>query len=84
MGVISNSFIKSVFNYGPLFWPFDLCTTMKKRNSQKRCPRIIHNDYESGKISIHKNCLRMILTDYDSDYETPLEKNGKPNWWKWQ
>ena len=41
-------------------------------------PRIIHNDYESGKISIHKNCLRMILTDYDSDYETPLEKNGKP------
>ena len=29
---------------------------------------------------IHKHCLRMILNDNTSDYQTPLEKSKKPQW----
>ena len=39
---------------------------------------MIHNDYEGDKKNSHKSCLRMIHDDYESDYETLLEKNGKP------
>ena len=49
---IINSFILSNFNYCPLMWHFSSCDSMRKIEK------------------IQKRCLRIILNDYENDYET--------------
>ena len=45
---ILNSFILSNFNYCPLVWHFSSCESIRKiEKIQKRCFRIVLNDYES-------------------------------------
>ena len=58
---IITSFIYSNFNYCPLVWHFCSCKSSQKIEQ------------------IQKRCLRIILNDYTSDYETLLEKSGKPS-----
>ena len=56
---IVNSFIYANFNYCPLVWHFSTCESIRKiQKIQKRCPRIV-------------------LDDYDSDYDVLLRKSGK-------
>ena len=57
--VIINSFILSNFSYCPLVWYFSSCESIRKIEK------------------IQKRCLRIILNDYESDYETLL-RNSKP------
>ena len=54
---IINSFILSNFNYCPLVWHFSSCESIRKiEKIQKRCLRIILNDYESGcETLLHKS-----------------------------
>ena len=50
---IINSFILSNFNYCPLVWHFSSCESIRKiEKIQKRCLRIILNDYESGYVTL--------------------------------
>ena len=45
---IINSFFLSNFNYCPLVWHFSSCESIRKiEKIQKRCLRIVSNDYES-------------------------------------
>ena len=57
---IINSFILSNFNYCPLVWHFSSCESIRKIEK------------------IQKRCLRIILNDYESDYETLLCNSNKP------
>ena len=57
---IINSFILSNFNYCPLVWHFSSCESIRKIEK------------------IQKRCLRIILNDYESDYETLLCNTNKP------
>ena len=57
---IINSFILSNFNYCLLGWYFSSCKSIRK----------IEN--------IQKRCLRIILNDYESDYETLLCNSKNP------
>ena len=57
---IINSFILSNFNYCPLVWHFSSCESIRKIEK------------------IQKRCLRIILNDYESDYETLLRNSNKP------
>ena len=57
---IINSFILSNFNYCPLVWHFSSCESIRKIEK------------------IQKRCLRIILNDYKSDYETLLRNDNKP------
>ena len=56
---IVNSFIYANFNYCPLVWHFSNCESTRKIEK------------------IQKRCLRIILDDYDSDYDVLLRKSGK-------
>ena len=56
MNVVINSFIYANFNYFSLVWHFCSCKSFIKIEQ------------------IQKRCLRIILNDYLSDYETLLEK----------
>ena len=56
---IINSFILSNFNYCPLVWHFSSCETIRKIEK------------------IQKRCLRIILNDYEGDYETLLRNSNK-------
>ena len=57
---IINSFVLSNFNYCPLVWHFSYCESITKIEK------------------IQKRCLRIILNDYESDYETLLCSGNKP------
>ena len=57
---IINSFILSNFNYCSLVWHFSSCESIRKIEK------------------IQKRCLRIILNDYESDYETLLCNSNKP------
>ena len=57
---IINSFILSNFNYCPFVWYFSSCESIRKIEK------------------IQKRCLRIILNDYESDYETLLRNSNKP------
>ena len=57
---IINRFILSNFIYCPLVWHFSPCESMRKIKK------------------IQKRCLRIILNDYESDYETLLCNSKKP------
>ena len=57
---IINSFILSNFNYCPLVWHFSSCNTIRKIEK------------------IQKRCLKIILNEYESDYETLPRNNNKP------
>ena len=57
---IINSLILSNFNYCPLVWHFGSCESIRKIEK------------------IQKRCLRIILNDYESDYETLLRNSNKP------
>ena len=57
---IINSFILSNFSYCPLVWYFSSCESIRKIEK------------------IQKRCLRIILNDYESDYETLLRNSNKP------
>ena len=57
---IINSFILSNFNYCPLVWLFSSCESIRKIEK------------------IQKRCIRIILNDYVSDYETLLCNIDKP------
>ena len=47
--ILINSFMKSLFNYCPLFWIFHSCTINSKINHlHKRCLRLIYNDNTSS------------------------------------
>ena len=47
--VIIKSFIYSNFNFCPLVWHFSSCKALQKiENIDKRCLRMIHNDYDSN------------------------------------
>ena len=48
---IVNSFIYGIFNYCPLLWHFSTCKSIRKIEK------------------IQKRCLRIVLDDYDSDYD---------------
>ena len=53
---IINSFILSNFNYCRLLWHFTSCETIRKiEKIQKRCLRIIFNDYESDYETLPRN-----------------------------
>ena len=56
---IVNSFIYANFNYCPLVCHFSNCESIRKIEK------------------IQKRCLRIILDDYDSDYDVLLRKSGK-------
>ena len=56
---IINNFILSNFNYCPLVWHFSSCEPIKKIKK------------------IQKRCLRIILNDYERDYETLLRNSDK-------
>ena len=56
---VINSFIPSNFNYCPLVWHFSSCESIKEIEK------------------IQKRCLRIILNDYESDYETLLCNSNK-------
>ena len=56
MKAIINGFIYANFNYCPLVWHFCSCQSSRKVKQ------------------IQKRCLKIILNDYTSDYETLLEK----------
>ena len=56
MKAIISSFIYANFNYCPLVWYFCSCKSSRKVEQ------------------IQKRCLRIILDDFTSDYETLLEK----------
>ena len=57
---IINSFILSNFNYCPLVWHFSSCESIRKIEK------------------IQKRCLRIILNDYESDYENVLRNSNNP------
>ena len=57
---VINSFILSNFNYCPLVQHFSSCESIRKIEK------------------IQKRCLRIILNDYESDYETLLRNSNKP------
>ena len=57
---IINSFILSNFNYCPLVWHFSSCESIRKIEK------------------IQKRCLRIILNDYESNYETLFCNSSKP------
>ena len=57
---IINSFILSNFNYCSLVWHFSSCESIRKIEK------------------IQKRCLRIVLNDYESDYETLLRNSNKP------
>ena len=57
---IISSFILSNFNYCPLVWHFSSCESIRKIEK------------------IQKRCLRIILNDYESDYEILLCNSNKP------
>ena len=57
---IINSFILSNFNYCHLVWYFSSCESIRKKEN------------------IQKRCLRIVLNDYESDYETLLRNSNKP------
>ena len=57
---IFNRFILSNFIYCPLVWHFSFCESIRKIEK------------------IQKRCLRIILNDYESDYETLLCNSNKP------
>ena len=57
---IINSFILSNCNYCPLVWHFSSCKSIRKI------------------AKIQKRCFRIILNDYESDYETLLCNSNKP------
>ena len=57
---IINSSILSNFNYCPLAWHINSCESIRKIEK------------------IQKRCLRIILNDYESDYETLLRNSNKP------
>ena len=57
---IINSFILSNFNYCHLVWRSSSCESIRKIEK------------------IQKRCLRIILNDYESDYETLLRNSNKP------
>ena len=57
---IINSFILSNFSYCSLVWHFSSCESIRKIEK------------------IEKRCLRIILNDYESDYETLLRNSNKP------
>ena len=57
---IINSFILSNFSYCRLLWHFTSCETIRKIEK------------------IQKRCLRIILNDYESDYETLPRNSNKP------
>ena len=50
----------AIFNYCPLLWHFSSCESRRKIEK------------------IQKRCLKIILNDYESDYETFLHNNNKP------
>ena len=53
-----NSFVYSSFNYCPLVCHFCSCESSQKIEK------------------IQKRCLRLVLDDYESDYENLIKKNG--------
>ena len=56
---IVNSFIYANFNYCPLVWHFSTCQSIRKIEK------------------IQKRCLRIVLDDYESDYDVLLRKSEK-------
>ena len=57
---IINSFILSNFNYCPLVWHLSSCKSIRKIEK------------------IQKRCLRIVLNDYECNYETLLRNSNKP------
>ena len=53
---IINSFIHANFNYCPLVWYFSICESIRKIEK------------------VQKRCLRIVLDDYDSNYDVSLRK----------
>ena len=61
---IINSFILSNFNYCPLVWHFSSCESIRKiEKIQKRCLRIILNDYKA--IMIAFNSIKLLGINID-------------------
>ena len=59
---IINSFILSNFNYCSLVWHFSSCESIRKiEKIQKRCHRIVLNDYESDHETLLHNSNKPIM-----------------------